>query len=609
MCKAATTLYLANIPYQYEAEFPVPEKFRTKEGVRYHPDFYLPDGPAAMPSIHGGIWLEHFANDARGRLPKQWDAEKIGATGQYRADRKWKERLHAGLATRFTWTEFGDIQRCMRSGASFPDLLLQRISEQGRSGATPPSTWEVKQEIERLKTAAGNAEHWQIAYEIDHCIRTMRQQVMDRNTILKAIANTNDHAEETIALYRLAVPVLDKYERHLEESGSVDHEGTILKAWQYLREGRAQPPCTVILVDEYQDVNPAQAAFIHALLKPRQPGRPSTAARLTAVGDDWQAIFGFQGGDVSLIREFRDPAGEQIRHVARVALKQTYRFGQALADTTRAFVTRGRGAIDREVVGAPGVKPDSAWPSSIVIASSKLTPAGEKRFGKGVQGLTTGVLAALTRIGQQAPGAEVLILARRNADLSADDESNQHGIGIDRKTIDTAAAHSGLQLASSTVHKAKGTEADYVIMLDSGPPKAGETAGAKALERALWIFRNTDSTSEEERRIWYVALTRAKYKVYVIIAAGIESHSPFVDELYENKKRLYNVGDSELADFLEPVRAMLPCPHAGPEEDIRPFLPSAAGTMDVSQDAPATAQVPAIAADTRNASARVAKRD
>ena len=64
-------------------------------------------------------------------------------------------------------------------------------------------------------------------------------------------------------------------------------------------------------------------------------------------------------------------------------------------DSTRQFVTRGRGAIDREVIGAPGIAPDQRWPSRIVIASSKLTPEGEKRVGGRHRSLTGGVLAGL----------------------------------------------------------------------------------------------------------------------------------------------------------------------------------------------------------------------
>ena len=150
-----------------------------------------------------------------------------------------------------------------------------------------------------------------------------------------------DTIEESSALWRLARPVLERYVRHLVESDTIDHEGTILKAWRYLHDGAVTPPWKVLLVDEYQDVNPAQAAFVHALLAPRVPGRPSTRARLTAVGDDWQAIFGFQGGDVDLIREFNDPAGtHEGANAERIKLRQTYRFGQPIADSTRRFVTR-----------------------------------------------------------------------------------------------------------------------------------------------------------------------------------------------------------------------------------------------------------------------------
>ena len=75
----AATLYLAKIPYQYEAEFPLPDEYRTKQHTGYRPDFYLPDDPLEFPSIKGGIWLEHFANDRHGELPQHWDQESPGS--------------------------------------------------------------------------------------------------------------------------------------------------------------------------------------------------------------------------------------------------------------------------------------------------------------------------------------------------------------------------------------------------------------------------------------------------------------------------------------------------------------------------------------------------
>ena len=565
----ATTLHLAEIPYRYEAEFPVPEEHRSKEGKRYFPDFYLPDqsedwGKELGPTgAHRGVWLEHFATDADGQLPDRWDEDEVGSTAEYRRTRVWKETLHRTLGTRFVWTEFGDIQRCSREGTSFPELLLQRIAAQGKAGFKPPAQWDVRSVIERMRAEDANAEHMQATYEIDAWIRTRRQQVRNEADLMAAMTG-HGAVEESSALRRLARPVLERYVRHLVETETVDHEGTILKAWRYLRDGTVTPPWKAILVDEYQDVNPAQAAFVHALLAPKDAGRPGTRARLTAVGDDWQAIFGFQGGDVDLIRAFDDPAGTPEGGTERIALRQTYRFGQSIADSTRRFVTRGRGAIDREVIGAPGMTPDPRWPSSIAIASSKLTPEGERRVGGRHGSLTGGALAALERIGEQSEDAEVLVIARRNAELEIPPEGWSKATGINRKIINARARQIGVRVTYSTVHKAKGTEADYIILLDGGPPKAGQAAEARALERALRVFRGEDTAEDEERRIWYVALTRARRKVYVIVSADTDSYSPFSDELYHNEGGHYDVGEDELAELLEPLRPHVPCPVCTP---------------------------------------------
>ena len=231
--------------------------------------------------MHGGIWLEHFANDANGELPERWDEDEPGATAKYREQRRWKEQLHASLGTRFTLTEFGDIQRCMRERTSFPDLLLQRIADQGKDGVETPSAWDVQGKIQRLKAEEADAQHWRIAYEIDAWIRTRRQQVRTDDGLNMAISR-RETAEESRALYRLASPVLERYVQHLEKTKTVDHEGTILKGLQYVRERAVVPPWKVILIDEYQDVNPAQAAFVHALLMPRVPARAAWHERTRA---------------------------------------------------------------------------------------------------------------------------------------------------------------------------------------------------------------------------------------------------------------------------------------------------------------------------------------
>lgn len=149
-----------------------------------------------------------------------------------------------------------------------------------------------------------------------------------------------------------------------------------------------------------------------------------------------------------------------------------------------------------------------------------------------------------------------MTLVHRNIDIG---KSNGNGeLCIDRKTINKFAEQNNLDMDYSTVHKAKGREADYVILLDTGPPLAKELAQNRALERAMELFSVNDP-AEEERRIWYVALTRAKYKVYVV-ADHVRDHTHFTDELYYNVKRYYDVGEDELAEYLCPLKPRVPCP-------------------------------------------------
>ena len=156
------------------------------------------------------------------------------------------------------------------------------------------------------------------------------------------------------------------------------------------------------------------------------------------------------------------------------------------------------------------------------------------------------------------------MIARRNAELKMTRKQWSKATGIDRRIISAQAQRNGIRVSYSTIHKAKGTEADYVILLDGGPPRAARNAEDRALERGLSVFWGRDTAEEEERRIWYVALTRARRKVYVIVSADSDSHSPFADELHHNENGHYDVGEDELAEFLEPWRHNVRCPVCEP---------------------------------------------
>ena len=90
-------------------------------------------------------------------------------------------------------------------------------------------------------------------------------------------------------------------------------------------------------------------------------------------------------------------------------------------------------------------------------------------------------------------------------------------MGIRRDVLDETASKLDVHTRFLTVHKAKGTESDYVILLDDrmNPIQTHERA---ADNRALAPLRSdAHSPTDEERRIWYVALSRAKRKTYVVV--------------------------------------------------------------------------------------------
>ena len=138
------------------------------------------------------------------------------------------------------------------------------------------------------------------------------------------------------------------------------------------------------------------------------------------------------------------------------------------------------------------------------------------------------------------------------------------GGGIDRRGLSRAAEGLGLKLDLDiqTVHAAKGLEADYVILLDAGNAAAHLRAEERALEAALGPLMPEGARGDaEERRVSYVALTRARRKVYVVTPGQEARRSDLVAELAAGAGRDLAVGRLELADLAEPVAGeRVPCP-------------------------------------------------
>ncbi|GHA60692.1 DNA helicase IV [Photobacterium aphoticum] len=290
-------------------------------------------------------------------------------------------------------------------------------------------------------------------------------------------------------------PCFRAYEQHLKANKQIDFNSMIQQATEYVSEGKFVPPWRFIMVDEYQDISPHRLALIEALCQSQDVAEKPT---LFAVGDDWQAIYRFAGADVNLTTGFEQRFG--ACHITELAT--TYRFNSMIGEVANAFIQQNPNQLKKELTSFKKQK--------------------RKAVTLLCQDLIDQELAQLAA--QQKAPVTTLLLGRNN---------NQKP----EKLKQWQEKWPQLGLTFMTCHASKGREADFVFVLDVNrglfPAPDRETGLAACLQA-----RGETFTDAEERRLFYVALTRAKAQVWV--CADPEKPSPFVNELIDSDYPVMN---------------------------------------------------------------------
>ena len=245
-------------------------------------------------------------------------------------------------------------------------------------------------------------------------------------------------------------------------------------------------------MDEFQDISAGRARLIKAL------AGQSPSHRLFCVGDDWQSIYRFAGSDIALMRDFEQHFGP----AQTVLLDQTFRFNAGINAVATRFVLANPDQISKEVQA-----PRPASGPAVVI--HRASGDGRDR-----------VMAALAELHAQRHGgtASVLVLGRYRAE----------GDRLPWPAIRRQFPH--LEVEFKTVHGAKGLEADAVVVLGMRAGRHGfpsEVADDALLD--LVLATPEAFPHAEERRLFYVALTRARHVVHLIAESA--NPSDFVREI------------------------------------------------------------------------------
>tara|TARA_R110000737_G_scaffold43716_1_gene64236 strand:- start:10865 stop:13966 length:3102 start_codon:yes stop_codon:yes gene_type:complete len=518
--KSFGELYIANwlfrngIEYCYEAKYEF--DVASTDFRQYQPDFYLSEY---------GVYIEYYGIDEKGNTADYIDKDA------YHAAMYWKRQLHQANGT--TCIELFYHQHV--TGQLIPEL--ERALQAYEVVYSPLPDEAILATLHELNRIT------ELASLFGQLIGLYKGACLDEQGLKKRIANATDSEQIRMAL-TLLNPVYTRYQQHLSSHGEIDFEDMIAKALTYVQQKQYVPTWRYIMVDEFQDISEPRARLVRALRD--ASGQDTTyPASLFCVGDDWQAIYRFSGADVSLTTHFTQYFGATTESVLDV----TFRFNNQIGEVATAFVSQNPGQIDKSIRSLVQVAESAV---SILRRGAQQGPTSQE---PSKDALSQALAAITKRINENTQPAQaefepnpishhlkptVYLLARfwfQLPDASALRVLN--------------AQFPSLHISCLTFHAAKGKEADYGVIMGMTKGKNGFPSSKVTPPLLDALLPQAEVYPfAEERRLFYVALTRAKHRVYVL--ADMTNASAFVVELTEQASQANvenETGGVELAEF------------------------------------------------------------
>ena len=307
---------------------------------------------------------------------------------------------------------------------------------------------------------------------------------------LEQMAATYRDAGNNLYILALIKPIYDAYNEMLKANDEIDFNDMINKASEYVREGKYINPYKYVIVDEYQDISKARFGLLNEL-------RKSSFYELFCVGDDWQSIYRFAGSDINYIVDFENYWGPT--EVGKI--ETTYRFTNSLIDISSGFIMQNPRQLKKAIRGM----------------------SSDNRFSMGViSGYTenAAIQFMVERLNDLPQNATVFFLGRYSFDADLLKENSNLSIRYDNASKDTIVTYykrRDLNMKFMTAHRSKGLQADYVFIVNNKESRMGFPSKIQdASIMDLLLEKAEVYPFAEERRLFYVALTRAKVKVFLI---------------------------------------------------------------------------------------------
>lgn len=446
--------YLTILGLKWEYEKPV-----TWADKPFAPDFTIEDQ----------FYLEHWCyND------KTPEFEKINKNN-YLKNRKWKEKQYKKYNKILISTEEIEMKDLPKLQTKLKAVLEELIGEK-LPYHKPIDLYQISPQ-------------YKIAYE--HFLDELIEMINLSKSRLLNIEDVKEKAqnqtkEKVKNFYNVLIPAIEIYNYYLQKTdfGKKDFNDLIKDSVELLKNNENRKnyysnKYNYILVDEFQDVSYGEVELLKLLIK--------DDTNLFAVGDDWQSIYGWRGSDVNYILNFDSIFGL----TEKIILPINYRSTKNIVDASSYFI-QIKGNL---------YKKDIRCCDDNLSDSSKILQFNSKNDFDGANY----IINKTKKIMREDPSikqSDFLILAR-----------SSRLTGAYKQVFEEKY----FKIKMQTIHWSKGTEYPYVFVLGLKGGLYGfpSVYADRDIKRVI-LDIPIEEKEAEERRLFYVAMTRAKKKLFLI---------------------------------------------------------------------------------------------
>ena len=469
----------------------------------YFPDFYLNDY---------NIYIEHFG------LNRNCENHLIGgkSSEEYVKEMEWKRKVHKKYETTLIET-FSYYQSENR--------LLTRLAEKLQAQGVEFNEIDYRQVYAILLENKTIKEWEDFIVLLKTFIELFKGNNYDGDKFKEFYEyvdgfKSSFSKDRTIAFLKIVEEIYNDYEAYLLKIKKIDFNDMINKASDCIVKNGLNLPYKYIIVDEYQDTSFTRYNLLRNICD-------NIGAKIMVVGDDWQSIYSFSGCDVNIFTKFDNFFDVcETRYV-----EKTYRNSQQLIDASSNFVMKNPDQSRKELKSSKSLE----CPIKIV------------KFDNDFDEILKFELIIKNIINQSKfENKKILILGRNNKDIfnllknfNVKNEDGKRKFEIlgdedklrrDKFVKIVYRYNPDVNIEYRTVHQSKGLECDNVILINLKNWRAGFPNKMVDDPVLNFVKRNGDSFSyAEERRLFYVALTRTKNNVYLL--APYFKSSVFIQEL------------------------------------------------------------------------------